>query len=260
MNIEIILRTHDQSNVHTDKERYCGSDKKTLVEKCLISLVNSANLVRGHTINYKILDDHSSNELIDSIYKIMDKSVWSYELFRMSKPGYNYSALKQFEYCKNSGADLVYSVEDDYLHCPMALTHMIDNYIDFKNKTGRETVIYPYDFEGDYRPDAMYPSYIVRGSNGPWRTGFWTTNTFLLRPQLVEEHWPLFYKLATEYNSDYSRPPPHVHEGNTICEIWKNHAVRFSPIPSLALHVQFEQHIDPYVDWQKWWNEYTVLP
>jgi hypothetical protein len=79
----------------------------------------------------------------------------------------------------------------------------------------------------------------------------------MLRPQVLIDHWPVFEKLATEYNPDYSTPEEHTHEGNTICQIWKNHALRFSPIQSLALHMQFDTQIDPYIDWTTWWGEYT---
>ena len=79
----------------------------------------------------------------------------------------------------------------------------------------------------------------------------------MLRPQVLQTHWSVFEKLAKEYDPDYSKPGEHIHEGNTICEIWKNHALRFSPIPSLALHMQFDTQVDPYIDWQKWWNEYA---
>ena len=259
MNLEIILRTHDQSNVHKDRERYCNLDKKTLIIKCLSSLVNSANRVKDHTINFKILDDHSSEDFIQQFYKVMDKCKWPYELFRMKESGYNYSALKQFEYIRDSEADVVYSVEDDYLHCPTAIEEMLENFVYFKEKTGKDIVLWPFDFPDDYNPAPSAPAFVVYGTRRHWRTGFWTTNTFMVSPQILVDHWPVFEKLATQYNSDYSRPPPHIHEGNTICEIWQNHAIRFSPIPSLALHMQFEQQKDPYIDWQKWMDEYTVI-
>ena len=259
MILEIVLRTHDQSNVHNDSQRYCGFDKRTLITGCLKSLINSANQVHGHQIYFKILDDHSSEEFISSIDTIFQKSLWDYELHRLSTPGFNYSALKQFEFAKNSQADLVYSVEDDYLHCATAIAEMLDSYQLFVEKTGQEIVIFPFDMPDDYAPPYLVPSYVVHGSARHWRSGIWTTNTFMLRPEVLIEHWPIFEKLAREYSPDYSDPETNVHEGNTICEIWKNHTVRFNPIPSLALHMQFDTQKDPFIDWEKWWQEYTTL-
>jgi len=258
MTLEIILRTHDLGNVHLDRERYCGIDKTTLILGCLSSLINAANMVESHEVNFKILDDHSTDTLKQGIYALFAKSKWPYELYNMSEPGYNYSALKQFEFCRDSEADLVYSIEDDYLHCPTALVEMLDCYQLFKDKSGQEIVIFPFDQPDDYVSPWMEPCFVVHGTKRHWRTGTWTTNSFMLRPQVLIDHWPAFEKLATEYNPDYSNPDiEHIHEGNTIREIWQNHAVRFSPIQSLALHMQFNTQMDPYIDWTTWWEQYT---
>jgi len=259
MNIEIIIRTHDQSNVHTDRQRYCGMDKKTLIVGCLTSLIKSVNQVQGHQFSFKILDDHSSNEFIQNIHNIFELTKWPYELYHMAERGFNYSALKQFEYCRDSMADLVYSVEDDYLHSSSALQEMIDCYQLFTQKSGQEICIYPFDMPDDYMPPWMEPVFIVHGTKRHWKTGSWTTNTFMVRPKVLNDHWPLFEKLAKEYNPNYSDESEHVHEGNTICHIWKNHVVRFSPIQSLALHMQFDTQQDPYIDWKQWWSDYAVL-
>lgn len=259
MKLEIILRTHDQSNVHNDRQRYCGFDKKTLILGCVTSLINSANLVKNREIHFKILDDHSSVELINGLHECFSHSKWSYELHNLTESGFNYSALKQFESCRDSDADLVYSVEDDYLHYPSALTEMLDNYELFlSHLLDREIVIYPFDMPDDYAPPNMLPCYVVHGTARHWKTGIWTTNTFMLRPQVLKDHWPVFEKLATKYSPvvEYGQQDV-VHEGSTICDIWKNHAMRFSPISSLALHMQFDTQMDPYIDWRTWWNLYT---
>jgi hypothetical protein len=256
MKIEIILRTHDQSNIHKDRERYCDMPKKELILGCLSSLINSANvLANNHEVNFKILDDHSSPELIQSIHWQFEKSWWPYELYSLIGSGHQYSGLKQFEFAKNSKADLVYIVEDDYLHHPWALLEMVESHELFVNKTGREVVIYPFDMPDDYVPPWMEPCFVVHGSRRHWRTGTWTTFTMMSRPKMFNDHWPVFEKLGSQYDGE------NVHEGNTICEIWKNHVLRFSPIQSLAMHMQFDTQKDPYIDWKKWWEEYTnIIP
>jgi hypothetical protein len=260
MNLEIIVRTHDQSNVHTFSERYCGADKKTLILKCLTSLINSTNRVQGHGIRFKILDDHSSEGFIEELHKLFGHSIWEYELYRMKEKGFNYSAVKQFEYCKDSEADLIYSVEDDYLHSPDAIQDMIDNFTLFTEKSGLDVCIFPFDMPDNYVPPWMEYCMVVHGTKEHWRTTAWTTNTFMTKPKVLIENWPVFYKLASEYNPDYSDPNvKHVDEGNTICDIWRKKVLTFSPIKSLALHMQFEQQKDPYIDWQYWWENYTIL-
>jgi hypothetical protein len=261
MKLEIILRTHDKTNVHTYEERFCGFDKKTLILGCLSSLVNSANKEKNHKINFKILDDHSSDDFKEEVQKIMNLSIWPHEFIELKEKGYNYSALKQFEYCRDSDADLVYSVEDDYLHYESAISELIENHILFTELSGKNVVLYPFDFPDDYRPVPAGPCLVVYGTKRHWRSGAWTTNTFLLKPEILQEYWHLFEKLATEYNPDYSDGTEnHVHEGNTICKIWTSeHTIRMSPLPSLALHMQFERQKDPYIDWKYWWNEFTDI-
>lgn len=254
MNIEIVLRTHDKRNIHTDRERYCGMSKSQLIEGCVSSLINSAEQLVGHQIKFTILDDHSSIETIVALEELFGKSKWPYELLHLAESGHHYSGLKQFEKCRDSDADLVYSVEDDYLHCPTALQEMLDSYQIFKEKSGgAEIVLYPFDMPDDYVPPYMQPSFIVHGSERHWRSGIWTTFTMMARPELFRIHWETFEKLATQYE------PCGVNEGNTICEIWKNHALRFSPIPSLALHMQFDTQIDPFIDWKYWWEKYSTI-
>ena len=48
-------------------------------------------------------------------------------------------------------------------------------------------------------------------------------------------------------------------EGNTIGEIWKNDVIRVNPIPSLALHIQFEKQRDPFINHMQWWNKYSKI-
>lgn len=259
MKVDVIIRTHDQSNIHQDRERYINVSKTALITGCLTSMINSANLVSDHEINFVILDDHSTTGLLDDIADIFRHCKWPMELISLDQPGYNYSALRQFELCRDSTAELVYSVEDDYLHCPSAFSEMISNYQMFRDKTGAEIAIYPFDMPDDYVPPWMAPCHLVHGTHRHWRSGTWTTQTMLARPELFRQHWPIFEKLALKYRPLAEPGQEHVHEGNTICEIWRNHALRFSPVPSLALHMQFDTQIDPYINWQQWWADYSRL-
>lgn len=254
MNLDIVIRTHDTSNVHTDRQRYTGLSKFETIVGCLNSLANSINKIHDYSIHVTVLDDHSSSELIEYLLKTFSaKLKYSVTVVMLDKPGYNFSALKQFEFCRDSKAELVYSVEDDYLHHPNALRDMLDSYRLFVQRTGKEVCIYPFDMPDDYIAPHLNPCYLVHGIKQHWRTGLWTTNTMMCRPQVFKDHWHHFEKLANEYNpTTYA-----VHEGNTICDIWKNHVLRFSPIPSLALHLQFDTQKDPYIDWVDWWAKYA---
>lgn len=259
MKVEIIIRTHNRDNIHTDRTRYCNIDKTNLIIGCLSSVINSTNAVYDHEISYTILDDHSTPELFDSLRHIFSKSRWPMTLTHLDQSGYNHSGFKQFEACRDSRADLAYCLEDDYLHQPSSIQEMLDSYQLFKEKTGNEIVLYPFDMPDDYVPPWMESCFLVHGTQRHWRTGTWTTFTMMARPQLFKNYWPIFEKLALKYSPTAKEGEEHVHEGNTLVPLWKNHVLRFSPIPSLALHMQFDTQLDPYINWQQWWSDYSKL-
>jgi glycosyltransferase involved in cell wall biosynthesis len=257
--LDIILRTCDVANVHSDwRVRYHEIEKSHLVVGCLNSLAKSIDSVSNVNISLTVLDDHSSEETLIKIENIL-KKLNNTRLIRLDDKGYNNSAYQQWLMCRDSAADLVYSVEDDYLHCPTAIQEMVDSFYLFCDRLKRnDVVLYPFDEPSEYNPPSR-TDFIVHGSARHWRTGIFTTNVMMTRPQLFRDNWELFKTLALKYNGDYLNPrTEHYEESNTIWKIWQNNqAIRFNPIPSLALHMQFEQQKDPFIDWQTWWKECT---
>lgn len=258
MRLEIVLRTCDRANVHNDwRKRYCDFPKSQLVQGCVLSLIKACTGIPG--IQITVLDDHSTSETQNFIQTSLRESGITYEFTELEEHGYNYSALKQFERCRDSEYSLVYSVEDDYLHCTTAIQEMLDSYEIFTQRiSGKEIVLYPFDNPEEYNPPKD-PSFVVHGSNRHWRTGVFSTQVMLATPKLFRDHWPLFETLATKYNGDYLNPRvEHYEESNTIWRIWQNgHAIRFNPISSLALHMQFHEQLDPFIDWKHWWHLYA---
>ena len=256
--VEIFLRTCDRTNVHIDwRVRYCNLSKPEIVIGCTQSLVNSIKQVKDCIVKLTVLDDHSSEETKLKIKEIIQPVSGSF--IELAETGYNHSAHQQWLLCKNSKADLVYSVEDDYLHVPTAIQEMLDSYQLFSDRLKRtDIVLYPFDEPGEYNPPNR-TDFIVHGSNRHWRTGVFTTNVLFTVPAIFKANWELFEVLALKYNGDYLNPrTEHYEESNTIWKIWQNNqAIRFNPVPSLALHLQFEQQQDPFIDWKQWWNDYT---
>ena len=262
MKLEIIVRIHDDKNIHGDKPRYIDVSKKHLIVGCLSSLINSANLLNTE-ISFIILNDHCTQDSILKIHDIFRYSKHSYQIIDLETRGFNYSGLKQFEYCKNSTADLVYSVEDDYLHCTEALQEMLLSYQYLKSHYNlqKELCLFPFDNPEDYVPHQIYPGRTFRTPTRHWREGIWTTFTMMTSPKVFRDYWSIFKKLALEYKPYAIGQDPNilVDEGNTIGEIWKNDAIRINPIPSLALHIQFEEQRDPHINHMKWWNKYSKI-
>ena len=263
MKLEIILRIHDGKNIHGDNPRYIDVPKKDLIVGCLSSLVNSTNAVKNEEITFTILNDHCTTDCISKVHKILDQSKHHYKLIDLKIPGFHYSGIKQFEHCKNSEADLVYSVEDDYLHCTEAISEMLFSYQYLKSyyHLNKELCLFPFDNKEDYEYGYTYPGRLFRTPFRHWKEGIWTTFTMMTTPKVIQDHWKTFEKLASKYTPWNGIDPIEeiVHEGNTISDIWEHHVIRVNPIPSLALHVQFEKQRDPHINHQEWWNKYSRI-
>ena len=257
--LDIIIRTHDKSNI-SKFPRFISVSKKELIEGCITSLINSANQCKNK-INIIVLDDHSSQEFLHNLNNILKTSRHSTKIILLEEGGPNQSALSQFEYCKNSTADLVYSVEDDYLHSPSALYEMLSEYEHLSSKYNlpQPLCIFPWDEPENYEPKHNTPELIMRGQYRHWKTGWGTTFTMMTSPKVFYDHWNLFEKLATEYKEwdGTGNKNDTIHEGNTISYIWSKHIIRINPIPSLVLHMQSSLQEDSYIDWKYWWNTYT---
>ncbi len=258
MKTHVVLRTCDTTQVHVDwRQRYCGYSKTEIVQTCVTSLVRSIQHVKTHKIELTVLDDHSTDQTVEFLSELI-KPVGG-TLISLQERGYNHSAHAQWVMCRDSDADLVYSVEDDYLHCESAIQEMVDSWCLFSDRLKRsDIVLYPFDEPSEYNPPNR-TDYVVHGSARHWRTGIYSTNVLMMTPQLLRTHWSLFECLALKYNGDYLNPrTEHYEESNTIWQIWNsNQAMRFNPIPSLALHMQFDAQKDPFIDWQSWWNKYA---
>lgn len=259
--LHVVLRTCDTANVHNDwRRRYHSLSKQELIVGCLRSLVRSIQYAKNVDCQLSVIDDHSTAATLELIRRELNCLGSKQELISLDVVGYNYSAWQQWSICKSTGADLWYSPEDDYLHCTSAIQEMVDSWLLFSDRLKRtDIVLYPFDEPSEYNPPSRQ-DYIVHGSARHWRTGVFSTNVLMSTPQFLQQNWQIFETLALKYNGDYLNPrTEHFEESNTIWRLWQNNqAIRFNPIPSLALHMQFEQQKDPFINWEKWWTQYAV--
>lgn len=243
--LDIIYRScsRKESQVHGGTERIFNKPELTIT--CLKSIVNSA---KNLDIPYKIaiVDDHSDLKSIAQMSCLI--SDIDHFFLSMEETGNGDSLKACFKYADDNCNDLIYFVEDDYLHEPEALPLMVEAYYNFKsNLGGKEAAIFPLDCNDRYKPDWMEPCYLVPGKDRYWRTINHTTCTFLIHKNIFDRFRSNFSQL-TLYGID-----PNIHECNTINRIWTaiQGAVCFSPILSLAYHIQLESHLPLYTDWKK---------
>lgn len=248
MRLEIILRTHDGGNVHPADGRIVHAPKKEIVRRCVSSL-GDAVYHSGGSVTVSIVDDHSSEETLDLLKRVG-------EVEALGGTGNNASWLRAFERARDSVADVVYLVEDDYLHAPEALREMASFYQFAKEKSGgREAVLCPYDDFFNYVHGPDKTGYVVPGHERHWRTNTYTLGTFLISSQLVREHFGKFEHLARLYETPQGIAGG-VTEETTIARIWKEgFATLFTPLPSLAVHLN--QNEPPLFDWKTLWEKYA---
>lgn len=245
--------TRNESQVH-GTERLIKS-KSEITLKCLKSILESAkNSNYYNDINVIVIDDHSPEKDTNYMKSLLEKYMFNKSTFiNLNDTGNSASLHYQYDFVKSivEQQDLIYFIEDDYLHEETAIDEMLYSYYTFRENLGnRDVAIFPLDCNDRYKPYWMRPSYIVPGRDRYWRTIDSTTGTHLLSYDTFKTFFNLFKKFA-DYGVD-----PEVHEESTINNIWRhqNGPVLFSPIPTLAYHLQIEEHLPFYTNYRKVWD------
>lgn len=254
MQLDIHLQTHSDTSVH-GANRYVVAPKSDIMLRCTQSLVTSINQARGDII-LRVFDDHSTSEVLGRLHRILDRCDHPVEFVALEDRGYNASCLASFSTARDHAREVIYFVEDDYLHTASAIQEMLEVHVLFKEKFGgREIALHPYDDPKNYWSVifSQEDCRVLYGTRRHWRTNTHTTNTCWLEADTMARNWELFERLA-RYSSTPHGQANHIFEASTINEIWREQVPLFTPIPSLALHLQYEEHKDPFLDWKQWWD------
>ncbi|MES2436822.1 MAG: glycosyltransferase family A protein [Patescibacteria group bacterium] len=249
MKLDIILRTHSLGNVHPEK-RVMTDSKEEMLIKCVFSLIKSIDTIKGaHDIKLAIIDDHSSELCMQKLKKMVSDLKYPYILIHLEDTGNNASLKKCYEYAHDNARDVIYFVEDDYLHNPSALVEMIESYELFQsNLGGTDIALLPYDDPDNYKPGWIHPSRIVLSKNRYWRTNTITNGTFMISKKVLLDFWDTFMAF-TQYGTGLKS-----NESATINKIWSESVRLFTPMPSLAIHMHHTLRMSPFIDWKSLWD------
>lgn len=267
MQLDIYMRTcapHGvpYGNVESSHNRICGNDREEMILKCVSSLVESANNVTDCIVTITVFDDHSPETFLDKLNSILSKCNHKTNIASLSEHGFHYSAFFQIKTAAALAQDLVYLVEDDYLHDKDSLNVMINAWKHFSTNTPafKEVALFPYDCEERY--GEAQPCRIFHYGDRYWRTTWASSQTVLMHRDTLRKYLDVFLHLATQYGIDG------VTEANTINRLW-NSAVMdagpiylFSPIPSTAVHLSYMPPHDVNTrmfDWKKAYDEQGIL-
>ena len=156
------------------------------------------------------------------------------------------SLLQSFEIGKNQSDDLIFFIEDDYIHSETMLDEMISSYERIASQVKKDIIMCPADYPYLYMNDEK--TNILIGSNRHWRTINKTLCTFMLSKNLLNKYWESFYKTCLDRHDPFEKYINEIYE-NQVC---------ISPIKSLSLHltnVNSSYGLSPFLDYKKLWED-----
>jgi len=257
---------------NTDVEIW-DQNKKRLFEKpkieyslrALNSLIKSINFSKKKYPNiiFKtiIVDDKSKEENLDKIKKLIDNSGLDISVTPLKHEKYKNiikqqknnqtfsnlaSLLQSFELGKENGQDLVFFVEDDYLHFEPMMEEMIASFERIASQVNKDIFMCPADYPYLYMNNEK--TNILIGNKRHWRTINQTLCTFLTTSSLLKKYWDNFYNTCLDRNDPFEK---------YINEIYKKEFC-ISPLKSLSLHltnVNSSYGLSPFIDYKKIWDE-----
>ena len=279
--LTIIIRSYtstevDKSKVMLDqnKDRIFKNSKIEYTLRTINSLIKSCNnaLKDFKNLNIKLLitDDNSSKENLQLIKALMSKSQLKYKIINIDKDEFEEiinkndengkeislamisnlrNILKSVFLTKTEANDLVYFVEDDYLHNENAISEMLFTYEKIASQLEREIFLCPADYPYLYKK--VDNTRILLGHKRHWRTVNETLITFLTSKKMILKYWENFVSLGTIRHHPMEKKLHEIYE-KEFC---------LSPIPSLAMHatnVNSAYGIPPNYNWRKNWEDNKI--
>ena len=156
------------------------------------------------------------------------------------------SLLSCYEIAKKNTDDLVFFVEDDYIHFEPMLEEMIASYERISSQIKKDIFMCPADYPYLYMNNNK--TNVLIGNKRHWRTVEETLCTFMTSKELLEKYWDNFYKTCLDRHDPFEK---------YINEIYKDE-ICISPLKSLSVHftnVNSSYGLSPFIDYKKLWDE-----
>jgi len=269
--LTIIFRSCTNINMLTqNKKRLFDQNKSEYTFRSLNSIIASLNQAKitfpKIEFDIVVIDYNSKKEDLEQIKKQLEKSKFKNSIISLDISEFinnikkvnaknenvtenqmsNMSNIhKSLLVGKNQCNDLIYFVEDDYLHQQDAINEMIFTYERISSQINRELILCPADYP--YLYTKIDPTNIFLGANKHWRKIDETLCTFLTSKILLEKYWEKFISMCQFEHYPFEQP---------LHDIYKIEYC-LSPIPSLALHctnINSIYGLSPNMDWKKTWD------
>ena len=262
----IVFRTNTDVEIwDQNKKRLFEEPKIEYSIRALKSLIRSVNFCKNKYPNIKfkiiIVDDKSKEDNLNKLKKLIDGSGLDISITPLNHDKYKMtikqqkndqtfsnlaSLLQSFELGKKHGEDLVFFVEDDYLHFEPMMEEMIASYERIASQINKDIFMCPTDYPYLYMNNEK--TNVLIGNKRHWRTINQTLCTFMTTKSLLDKYWENFYNTCLDRNDPFEK---HLNEIYT-----KEFCI--SPIKSLSLHltnVNSSYGLSPFIDYKKLWEE-----
>ena len=266
-NLLIIFRSFTNENklLSQNKKRLFEKEKKEYTLRSLNSICNNIiNLkkeIKDFNILLKIIDDNSHESVTNQIKKICTDKNISFEISNLDTNKYeskmkfnnnrrmlahNSHIFESKNFAINSDFDLLYFVEDDYLHDDDALIEMVYSYQRISSQLNDEIVLCPADYPYLYVNTEHTQNLI--GYKKHWCKVNQSLCTYLISKMTLKKYWKYYEDMFLNNYDPYEKP---------LHELYKNINC-FSPMPSLSIHLTNINSIyglSPLKDWLKIWEK-----
>ena len=260
----IVLRMNTVVEIWDQKKKRLFEQPKIEYSiRSINSLIKAITVCRNKypviKIKTIIVDDQSKKDNLDKIRKlIQDQNI---EIIPLDHEKYKSiikkqekketfsnlaSLLQSFEIGKNQSDDLIFFIEDDYIHSETMLDEMISSYERIASQVKKDIIMCPADYPYLYMNDEK--TNILIGSNRHWRTINKTLCTFMLSKNLLSKYWENFYKNCLDRHDPFEKYINEIYE-NEVC---------ISPVKSLSLHltkINSSYGLSPFLDYKKLWED-----
>ena len=261
--ILLVIRVNTEIEVwDQNKRRLFEKPKVEYSIRSIKSLIKSVNLCQNKYKDLKIktviVDDSSKDENLDKVKEVIkDNDVEIIQLdtkkfetkIKKQKTQETFSNLASlfqcFEIGKDIGKDLIFFIEDDYLHFDTMLSEMVATYERVSSQLGKDIFMCPSDYPYLYMDSEK--TNILIGDKRHWRTINKTLCTFLTSKKLLDLYWQNFSKNCEDRHDPFEK---------YINEIYKNEFC-ISPLQSLSVHltnINSSYGLSPFVNYKDLWD------
>jgi len=264
--ILVLFRTNSNIEIwDQNKKRLFELSKIEYTLRSLKSLLKSINFCKEKYSNIKIkiiiIDDNTNESNLSKIKNLINKNNLNIvfkkvdhekykKIIKEQKNEQTYSNLASllccYESAKENTDDLVFFVEDDYLHFEPMMEEMIASYERISSQINKDIFMCPSDYPYLYMNNQK--TNILIGNKRHWRTVSETLCTFMTSKKFLEKYWDNFYKTCLDRHDPFEK---------YINEIYKNE-ICVSPLKSLSVHftnVNSSYGLSPFIDYKKLWTE-----